>query len=92
MKPAKVITKTAVLLIPDPERAEDSPRFGIKPGYYDSVQLLQLVLKHKNAADAIQFIADMLEAGNAEDDSFAALLRKNRNKPMALAKIVEACK
>lgn len=92
LQPAKVMTKTAVLLIPEPENAGEDPIFGIKPGYYDSAQLLKLVLKHKDSVEAVRYIADMLETGNAKDDGFAKLLRKNQNNPVALVRTVESCK
>ena len=92
LQPAKALTKAAVLLIPEPEHAAEPPTHGIKPGYYDAEQLLELVLKHKASGDAIQFIADMLETGDAADDGFAMILRQNRNNPAALAKIVKSCK
>ena len=81
----------AVLLIPEPEQPNDAPPYGVKPGYYNSKQLLQLVEKHKSNADVIQFIADMLETGDPENDEFAVMLRSNRHDPNALAKIVRIC-
>ena len=82
----------AVLLIPEPEHQNDTPPYGVKPGYYNSKQLLQLVEKHKGDAAAIQFIADMLETGDPENDGFAVMLRTNRHDPNALARIVRICK
>ena len=40
----------------------------ITPYYYDAKQMLGLVEKHLNDADAIQFIADMLETGDPDND------------------------
>jgi hypothetical protein len=84
------VPKDAVLLIPEPDHNE-APCFGITPGYYDSKQLLQLLDQHKSDADAIQFIADMLETGDPEHDGFVGLLRKNRRDPLALARILKSC-
>jgi hypothetical protein len=81
----------AVLLIPEPERQNDTPPYGVKPGYYNSKQLLQLVEEHKSDPEAIQFIADMLETGDPENDEFAVMLRTNRHDPNALARIVKIC-
>ena len=36
------VPKYAVLLIPEPEGEGDPPTCGVKPGYYDSKQLLKL--------------------------------------------------
>src|SRR5271170_424569 len=83
--------KDAVLLIPEPEHKNEAPPYEIKPGYYDSKQLLQLLDQHKSDADAIQFIADMLETGDPADDGFVGLLRKNRRDPLAIARIVKNC-
>jgi hypothetical protein len=82
------VPKDAVLLIPEPEN-EDAP-YGIKPGYYNSRQLLRLLNQQKKNADAIQFIADMLETGNAKDDGFAKLLRAHHADPAEIARIVKA--
>ena len=81
----------AVLLIPDPEEAGASPTHGIKPGYYSSKEMLELVNEHKSNADALQFIADMLETGDAENDGFAGMLRENRKNPAEIARIVKLC-
>jgi hypothetical protein len=86
------IPDAAVLLIPEPEDEGSPPPYGIKPGYYDRDQMLHLVDLHKNNADAIQFIADMLETGNPVDDGFADLLRTKRADPAAIAWIVQTCK
>jgi hypothetical protein len=86
------IPKRAVLLIPEPEHEGEPPIYGVKPGYYDPKQMLQLIDEHKGDADAVQFIADMLETGDAENDGFAQMLRTNRHDPNALARIVEICK
>jgi hypothetical protein len=52
--------------------------------------LLELVAQHQLNADAIHFIADMLETGNPKDDGFAKLLRANHASPAAIARIVKA--
>jgi hypothetical protein len=52
------VPKDAVLLIPEPEQAGEQPAQGVKPGYYNSKQMLQLLDLHKDDADAIHFIAD----------------------------------
>jgi hypothetical protein len=52
------IPKDAVLLIPEPEQTGEQPAHGVKPGYYNSKQMLQLLELHKDDADAIHFIAD----------------------------------
>jgi len=83
--------KASVLLIPEPEHRDEAPPYGIKPGYYDSKQLVQLLGQHKSDADAIKFIADMLETGDPENDEFVGLLRKNRHDPLAIARIVQSC-
>ena len=86
----KTIPDKAVLLIPEPE-TEPAP-YGIKPGYYDPKQMLELIVRHKGDAEAIRFIADMLETGDPENDGFAATLRTNCSDPLAIVKIVKACK
>ena len=83
--------KDAVLLIPEPDDTDESPDHGIKPGYYGPKQMLELLGEQKSNADAIQFIADMLESGDAESDGFAELLRENRHNPIAIARIVKLC-
>ena len=60
-----------MLLIPEPEQEGEQPAYGVKPGYYNSKQMLQLLDNHKGDADAVYFIADMLETGDAENDGFA---------------------
>jgi len=82
----------AVLLIPEPEDENDPVPYGIKPGYYDPKQMLQLIARHKANADAIRFIADMLETGDPENDGFAKMLRANCRDTFAIARIVQACK
>jgi len=91
LKPRDKIPNDAVLLIPDPEHEGEQPAYGVKPGYYNSKQMLQLLDKHKNNADAIHFIADMLETGDAENDGFAEMLRANHRDPSAIARIVRIC-
>jgi hypothetical protein len=86
------VPKDAVLLIPEPEGEADLPTCGVKPGYYDAKQMLGLVAKHMNDADAIQFIADMLETGEPDNDGFAEMLRQNHHDPEALARIVHICR
>ena len=85
------IPKDAVLLIPQSDDGEP-PTCGVQPGYYNPKQMLVLIQKHQQDADAIQFIADMLETGDAENDGFAEMLRANRQNPAELARIVEICK
>jgi hypothetical protein len=46
------VPKDAVLLIPEPEPAGMQPTHGVKPGYYNSKQMLQLLDLHKDDADA----------------------------------------
>ena len=84
------IPKDAVLLIPEPEHENESARYGIAPGYYNSKQLLELLDQHQHNADAIHFFADMLETGNPRNDGFAQLLRANHADPTAIARIVQA--
>ena len=86
------IPKDAVLLIPEPEGEDDLPTCGVKPGYYNSKQMLDLIERHTNDADAIQYIADMLETGDAENDGFAGMLRKNHHDPTAIARIIQICR
>jgi hypothetical protein len=54
-KPTNEIPKEAVLLIPEPEANEPAP-YGVKPGYYNSKEMLRLLDLHKNNKDAIHFI------------------------------------
>jgi len=88
----KTIPDKAVLLIPEPENENEPAAYGVKPGYYDPKQMLELIGRHKGNAEAIRFIADMLETGDPENDGFAATLRTNCSDPLAIAKIVKACK
>ena len=60
------VPKRAVLLVPDSED-EPPPPYGVRPGYYTRKQMQQLLARHQNDADAILFIADLLESGNPED-------------------------
>lgn len=87
----KKIPKDAVLLIPEPEEGE-SPTCGVKPGYYNSAQMLALIQDHKLNPDAVHFIADMLETGDAENDGFAVMLRANCRNPAEIDRIVSICK
>ena len=88
-KPASVIPKDAVLLIPEPEKPQESSPYEIKPGYYTAKQMLELVNEHKFNPQAIQFLADMLETGDVESDGFAEMLRTNRQNAAALARLVK---
>ena len=81
-----------MLLIPEPEQAGMQPTHGVKPGYYNSKQMLQLLDLHKDKADAIHLIADMLETGDAENDGFVELLRQNHHDSAAIARIIGICK
>ena len=85
------VPKDAVLLIPEPAQAGMQPTHGVKPGYYNSKQMLQLLDLHKDDADAIHFVADMLETGDAENDGFVELLRQNHHNPAAIARIINIC-
>ena len=84
--------KDAVLLIPEPEHEGEQPAHGVKPGYYNSKQMLQLLDNHKDDADTVHFIADMLEMGDAENDGFAVMLRQNHRDPAAIARIIKICR
>lgn len=86
------IPKDAVLLIPEPEHEHEPALYGIKPGYYNSQRLLELLDQHKNNADAIHFIADMLETGNPKDDEFVKMLRAHHTDPAAIARIIQAAR
>lgn len=44
--------KDAVLLIPEPEHDGEQSAHGVKSGYYNSKQMLQLLDLHKDDADA----------------------------------------
>jgi len=81
-----------VLLIPEPEHDGEQLAYGVKPGYYNSKQMLQLLDKHKADAEAVHFIADMLETGDAENDGFTQMLRQNYRDPAALARIIHTCR
>jgi hypothetical protein len=85
------VPKDAVSLISEPELKDATPPHGIKSGYYDSKQLLQLLDQHKCDADAIQLIADMVETGDPENEGFVRMLRKNRRNPLTIARIVQNC-
>ena len=80
-----------MLLIPDPKEGDASSAYGIRPGYYTAKQMLELVNENKSNADAIQFIADMLETGDAENDGFAEMLRNHRENPIEIARIIKLC-
>jgi hypothetical protein len=85
------IPNDAVLLIPEPESGE-LPTCGVAPGYYNPKQMLELIEKHLSDANAIEFIANMLETGVAENDGFANTLRANMHNADALQRIVAACR
>jgi hypothetical protein len=85
------IPKDAVLLIPEPECASEKPIYGIKPGYYARAQMLELLERHQYNADAIHFIADMLETGDAKSDGFVEMLRRNCADPLIIGQIVKNC-
>jgi hypothetical protein len=80
-----------VLLIPDPEHEGEAPVYGVEPGYYNSKRMLKLIEEHKWNSDAVQFIADMLETGDPDNDGFAEMLRTNCHDPKAVARIVQIC-
>ncbi len=86
------IPKDAVLLIPEPENEHDQPAYGVKPGYYNSKGMLDLLEEHKGNADAVHYIADMLETGDEENDGFAELLKKNHQDEAAIARFIEVCR
>jgi hypothetical protein len=86
------IPNDAVLLIPEPEGEDDLPTCVVKPGFYNSKQMLDLLEKHTNDANAIHYIADMLETGDAENDGFACMLRKNHRDPTAITRIIKLCR
>jgi len=86
------IPDDAVLLIPEPENENESLPYGVKPGYYNPKQMLELIDKHKDDSEAIHFIADMLETGDPENDEFAVTLRTNCTDSEAIARIIQACK
>lgn len=85
------IPDDAVLLIPDAEDGE-LPTCGVQPGYYNPKQMLALIEKHKNDAEAVRFIADMLETGDEKDDGFAEMLRTNLHNPSEVDRIVSICR
>jgi hypothetical protein len=87
-----VIPADAVLLIPGPEQENEQPAHGVKPGYYNSKQMLFLLDKHKDDPNAVRFIADMLETGDEENDGFAKMLRKDCHDPLAIARIIRICR
>ena len=86
------IPKDAVLLIPEPENENEPALYGIAPGYYNSKQLLEILDQHKHNAQAIHFIADMLETGNPKDDGFVELLRANHANSATLTKIIASAR
>jgi hypothetical protein len=88
--PTNKIPKDAVLLIPEPDDESDQPAYGVAPGYYNPEQMLALLDQHKDNADAIHFIADMLESGDEESDGFARLLRAHHDNPAEIGRIVKS--
>ena len=51
-----------VLLIPDYDPLNPKPYPGdIKPGYYSEAEVEELLKKHKDNPEALQFIRDMME-------------------------------
>jgi hypothetical protein len=90
-KQSRSIPKDAVLLIPEAECENDLPTCGVQPGYYNAKQMLELIEKHMKDADAIQFIADMLESGDPDNDGFVKMLRSNRHNPGELQRILKIC-
>lgn len=85
------IPPDAVLLIPEPENEGEPPAYGVRPGYYNHKEMLELLNQHKGDAGAIRFIADMLETGVPEDDGFADMIRDNCANPMAIQRIIQIC-
>ena len=79
-------------MIPAPEDGSEAPAYGIKPGYYNSNQMVDLINQYKTKAAAIQFIADMLETGDPQIDGFADMLRANNINSSALGRIAEQCR
>jgi len=55
-----VQVKNALLVVPHADEGAAHPG-GIRPGYYTRNQVVAVLREHKDDADAIQFIADMLE-------------------------------
>jgi hypothetical protein len=52
----------SALVIPDYDPYKPEPYPGdIKPGYYSKAQVRELLRKHKDNPEALQFIRDMLE-------------------------------
>lgn len=50
------------LLIPDYDEDDPQPYSGdINPGWYSQAEFVELLRRHKDNPDAIQFLADMLE-------------------------------
>lgn len=88
-KRSNKIPKDAVLLIPEPEDDNAPAPYGVVPSYYNPKQLLALLDQHRHSTDAIHFIADMLETGDAESDGFAHLLRDHHAAPTAIGEIIE---
>jgi hypothetical protein len=89
-KAVSTIPADAVLLIPEPEN--EPALYGVKAGYYNSKQMVELIDQHKGNAEAIHFIADMLETGDPENDGFAVMLRTNCHDPHSIARIAKICR
>jgi hypothetical protein len=91
-KAVSAIPDDAVLLIPEPEYEHEPAPYAVKPGYYNSKQMLELIDQHKGNAEAIRFIADMLETGDPENDGFAVMLRTSCRDSHAIGRIVKICR
>jgi len=91
VKLATRIPKDAVLLIPQPEEGE-LPTCGLEPGYYNLNDMLALIEKHQQNGETIQYIADMLETGEPENDGFMEMLRANRSNPKELRRMLAICR
>ena len=57
-----MINHETELIIPDYDPVNPKPYPGdIKPGYYSKVKVKELLKKHKDNPEALQFIQDMME-------------------------------
>lgn len=80
----------SVLLIPYYEEGgkEEYPG-GIKPGYYNEKELIQMILQHAANPEAIYFIADMLDSGDPPaHDKFGKELRKYHKFPGMIRHVI----
>lgn len=84
------IPSDAVLLIPEPDPGE-KPDFDLKPGYYNRNEMLELLSANASRKDVIHFIADMLETGNPEYDSFVEFLRSNASDSKYIRDALKSC-